>query len=361
MQRAMLPILRCPVTRSKLQLRTIKTFVNGDDIDEGVLFADEDCFYPVIKGIPRLTIEAFLEYRSFLEKNLEDYADRKKIVEDKYAELIKYVQKKNRRTKKSFSLEWKLFKYQEDKTWNNDTAGLLDLFLTEIDEKVVNLEDKLIFDAGCGNGVLDMCIAEKGGRVFGMDLSLSIETAYSHSQSRNAWFIQGDVQFPPVAFEYFDIVYCSGVLIHTNNTELSFSRIDRCVKKGGKLSVWLYHPGTGFVHKSFNSLRKFTSRLPIRLQYYLYKVSIFPVAFIVKRLKGNKQNTREMMIDIMDWLSPEFRREHTHEEAGSWFTKRNYNSVKITTDTQFGFNIIGIKQDVASSDKYIEEQAEIYR
>jgi hypothetical protein len=39
-------------------------------------------------------------------------------------------------------------------------------------------------------------------------------------------------------------------------------------------------------------------------------VTIFPIAFFVKRLKGNKQNSREMMIDILDWLSPEFRWEH---------------------------------------------------
>src|SRR5204863_29733 len=106
--------------------------------------------------------------------------------------------------------------------------------------------------------------------------------------SPNAQFIQGDVQFPPVAFEHFDIVHCSGVLIHTNNTELSFSCIEPCVKKGGKLSVWLYHPRKNFIHNLFNFIRRFTSRLPARIQYILYAVTLFPVTFIVKRLKGNK-------------------------------------------------------------------------
>jgi hypothetical protein len=151
------------------------------------------------------------------------------------------------------------------------------------------------------------------------------------------------VQFPPVAFEKFDIVHSSGVLICTNNTELSFSCIEPCVKPGGKLSVWLYHPRKDFIHNLFNYIRRFTSRLPLRLQYYLYAVTIFPLSFMVKRLKGNKQNPREMMIDILDWFSPEFRWEHEADEAASWFYKRKYSSVQVTTKDLFGYNIIGEK------------------
>src|SRR5438045_4513302 len=118
--------------------------------------------------------------------------------------------------------------------------------------------------------MLNQYIAEAGATVIGMDFSLSIQKANDQNTSKSSFFIQGDVQFPPVAFEYFDIVHCSGVLIHTNNTELSFSCIEPCVKKGGKLSVWLYHPRKNFIHKFFNFTRKFTSRLPARVQYYLY-------------------------------------------------------------------------------------------
>jgi hypothetical protein len=43
------------------------------------------------------------------------------------------------------------------------------------------------------------------------------------------------------------------------------------------------------------------------------------------------QNSREMMIDILDWFTPEFRWEHDHEEASTWFYKRNFTKVRITT------------------------------
>jgi ubiquinone/menaquinone biosynthesis C-methylase UbiE len=160
----------------------------------------------------------------------------------------------------------------------------------------------------------------------------------------DAVYIQGDIQFPPVDFSLFEIVHSSGVLTHTNNTELSFCCIERCVKPGGKLSIWIYHPRKDFIHNIFNRFRMLTSKLPAKLQYWLLYLTVFPVSFLIKRIKGNRQNRREMMIAILDWFTPEFRSEHQHDEAESWFHKRDYKSVAVTTSSLFGFSIIGIKE-----------------
>lgn len=349
MHLSLLKLLRCPVTRTSLKIkvisRTIKRF-NGIDeeiINEGVLFAEKDWFYPIIKGIPRLIVEAFQDYEDFLRKHLPDYAPRRSELEEKYHGLIGYVIKKNRHTKQSFSKEWSVFDYDSDKTWNQTKEGMLTRFLAEIDENQNDLPGKLIFDAGCGNGLLNQLVAKKGATIVGMDFSLSVERAFESNDQNSAFFIQGDVQFPPVHFEYFDIVHSSGVLHHTNNTELSFSCIEPCVKQGGKLSVWLYHPRKNFIHHLFNNIRIVTSKLPVTVQYYLYRLTLFPISFVINRLKGSKQNAREIMINILDWFSPKFRWEHEHNEAASWFYKRNYELVKITTSDLFGFNITGNK------------------
>ena len=142
----------------------------------------------------------------------------------------------------------------------------------------------------------------------------------------------------------FDIVHCSGVLIHTTNTEYSFGCLLPCLKQHGKLSVWLYHPRKDFLHNCFNFIRKYSSKLPLKLQFIIYAVFLFPPSFIIKKLKGNKQNARELMIDILDWMTPEFRWEHTHEEVESWFVKNNFSEIKITTIEMFGFNTIGTKK-----------------
>lgn len=349
MHLSVLKLLRCPVTRTSLKLEVIskakKKFsgVEEEIIYEGILYADEDWVYPIIQGVPRLIIEAFYDYDPFLRKHLVNYSDRRTSLEKKYNSLIRYVLKKNRHTKQSFSQEWRIFDYRVDKTWEQDQEGMLKRFLTEIDEDHVNLTGKLIFDAGCGNGLLNQLVAKQGATILGMDLSLSIERAFQNNDQNKAFFIQGDVQFPPVAFECFDIVHSSGVLHHTNNTELSFSCIEPCVKTGGKLSVWLYHPRKDTIHKLINQIRKFTSKLPVKVQYLLYSLTIFPISYILHRIKGNKRNSREIMIGILDWFSPEFRWEHDHTEAATWFLKRKFTLVRLTTVELFGFNMTGIK------------------
>ncbi len=344
-----LPFLRCPVSKEPLQLNVIATgkkMYNGQEkeiITEGIL-RSSDGMYPIIGGVPRLTVEACIDYSDFLMKHVKDFVSIKQKFETKYAGLLKFVLKKNKHTKQSFSLEWGIFDYGNDKVWDADSEQMLQRFLSETKETKTSLTGKIILDAGCGNGLLNQSIAACGATILGMDFSGSIERAFEQNQELNALFIQGDVQFPPVAFEAFDIVHSSGVLICTNNSELTFSCLEPCVKKGGKMSVWLYHPRKNFIHNLFNFLRNYTSKFPVSVQYYLYKFTLLPISYIIKRLKGNKQNTREMMIDILDWFSPEFRWEHEHDEAAAWFHKRNYQKVEVTTNELFGFNITGEKR-----------------
>ena len=341
--------MRCPVTRSVLALQVIskgkKNYCNIETeiITEAILWAPDGLFYPVIKGVPRLVTEASIDYKEFLQKHIPDFIERKNSFSKSHMEVIAYAANKNKRTKKSFELEWSIFRYDHDKTWGADTTGMVNRFLKETDETTESLKGKHIFDVGCGNGILDSLIAKYDASVLAMDLSLSIEKAFEQNMEKNVFFIQGDVQFPPVAPEQFDIVQCSGILIHTSNTESSFAGIGPSVKNGGKLSVWLYHPRKNVVHNLFNRIRSVTSRLPLKVQYYLYLVTLFPISFIIKRIKGNKQNAREMMVNILDWLTPQYRWEHEHDEVVSWFEKRDYANIKITTDELFGFNVTGVK------------------
>ncbi len=351
MQESHLELLRCPVTRSHLRLhvisRTTRKYKTQEIavIREAILFADEDWFYPVVDGIPRLLVESFADHALFFQQHLPDYDNRRQLLESKYPALIRYVLKKNNRTKRSFSLEWSLFDYEKTKTWDADQTGMLQRFLDETNETAESLRGKMILDAGCGNGKLDDLVAACGARIVAMDFSNSIERAYGQGTHESVFYIQGDVQFPPVAFGRFDIVHCSGVLICTNNTELSFSCLEPCVRIGGKYSVWLYQPRKEFIHRLINFVRRITSKWPLRLQYFLLRTTVFPVSYMVKRLKGNKQSKEEMMIDILDWFTPEFRWEHEQNEAASWFYKRNYSTVDVTTTTLFGYNITGIKKN----------------
>jgi SAM-dependent methyltransferase len=223
------------------------------------------------------------------------------------------------------------------------SGGLLQRFLTETGETTESLRGKNILDVGCGNGLLNQHIAACGAFIVGIDISLSIERAFANNRSRNALFIQADMQYPPFAPGSFDLIHASGSLHHTNNTEYSFSCLVPLLKKGGKMSTWLYHPRKEAIHNMINKTRNVTSKLPFTLQSAIYRFILFPVSFLVKRMKGNRQNKREMMIDILDWFSPEFRWEHRPEEVAQWYAKRKFADIQTTTVDHWGFNITGIK------------------
>ena len=350
MTKDLLPLLRCPVTGSPLKLQVIATgkkiYRNQETeiITKAILYAEEHWFYPVVDGIPRLLVESFIDHSGFLKSHLPDFTQRCQALHLKYNDLLLHVTKKNKRTKRSFEHEWSLFNYEQDNTWNANEKQMMERFLKETGENKGSLSSKLIFDAGCGNGILDRLIAAQGAIILGMDLSNSIENAFHNNTEPGALFIQGDIQYPPVNNRYFDIVHCSGVLIHTNNTELSFSIIESCVIENGKLSVWLYHPRKDWIHNMILMVRKFTSKLPVLFQYYLYKLIFLPPLYLIKWFKGQKPRQRELLIALMDQFSPEFRWEHEPEEVKSWFHKKNYTGIGVTTRDLFGYNMTGIKK-----------------
>lgn len=350
MQDKALNFLRCPVTRTPLKLEIIKKStkllnnISVDVISEGILYGADEWFYPVINGIPRLIVEAFLDYEAFFEINMSGYHEKRQKLLDNQREFISKIIRKNKKTKESFSREWKVFDYKKDRTWGMDGEDLVNRFCVETDETLTELKTKFVLDAGCGNAKLNMLLADKEVENVAMDFSNSIENAYKINASPKVHFVQGDVQFPPFAFNVFDVVHCSGVLIATNNTELSFSCLESTVKLYGKYSVWLYHPRKNLIHNLFNFLREGTSKMPLTLQNIFYNTTLLPISYVVKRMKGNKQNLSEMKIDILDWFSPEFRWEHSHTEAAAWFSKRNYQNIKVTTIDMFGFDIVGEKK-----------------
>lgn len=351
MQQQMLHFLRCPISHLPFKLEVIaygtKRY-NGkleSFVKEGILYTPTDWCYPVINGVPRITVEAFTDFETFMQQHVPNFEVRKKKLLSTHGELIDFVRNKNKRTKSSFSLEWSLFNYKSDKVWEADSSHLLERFLEETGETIQSIKGKYIFDAGCGNGLMNQFIAKAGATVLGMDFSNSIENAFAENEYSNAWFIQGDIEYPPIMPLQFDIVHASGVLQHTRNTKNAFLALHPAVKYNGNFSCWLYHPRKNFIHQVFNFIRNYSSKLPIKLQYYLYLITLFPASFIIKKLKGNPQNSREMMIAIMDWFSPEYRWEHTPEEASQWFLKAGYQTTEITTTSLFGFSIVAHRKN----------------
>ena len=352
MQYHLLEYLRCPLTKTILKFKLISEFeksYSGNDINEineGLLFSESGFVFPIINGVPRMLIESIYDYDYFLKKNLLEYDEYKERVEKEFPGLLNYCRGKNKKSKISFELEWSfLNKEKNDKIWHEDIADLPKVFELETGENLSYFNDKIVIDVGSGHGLMTSTIAQFSKYAIGVEMTNAVENAFKRNKNINAFYVQGDLQFLPFDELTFDVLYSSGVIHHTNNTELSLSLIEPNLKHGGKICLWLYHPQKNTIHNLSLVFRKITSRLPVRVALIFILIFIFPFSFLIKKIKNkNTPNYREEIIDLLDGFTPQFRFETPHDIAKAWLTLRNYNNIKITSSNQYGFSIAGEKR-----------------
>ena len=316
----LLKFLCCPKCKGTLDLNFFAK--NGDEIIEGMLECACGMSYPVIRGVPRMLLD---------------------------------LPKEVKRTQESFKKEWGLHKYNTTKTWGLEVEEKKVLFLEQMGISNPSiLQDKVLLDAGCGNGELSISLVGYGLKVVAMDLSGSVVRAYEHSNSNSVYFVQGDVTNPPFREGIFDYVYSEGVLHHTPDTKKAFMSLSKLVKKGGRYWVWLY---LKFKHINKNKLALYlydylnnvVSRVPMKLQdFILY--CLLPVAMIKQELGttlGNKQKDtwREKLILLHDGFTPRYAHRHIPKEVEGWFEELGFENVTVSdTRETSGFGIYGDNQ-----------------
>ena len=352
MQTELLDLLRCPVSKNKLEIISIsmfiKTYDSGpvEEVKEGLLISPEGFMFPVIDGIPRMLVEAVYDYADFLESNMKDYQQAREKLEEKHALLLEQCRKKNERTKKSFAFEWKFLDPEKnDSLWHQDISSLERVIEHETGKNISYFKDKKVIDIGSAHGLMSRALGKTGAEVVGVELSRAVEVAYQKNKSTRLHFLQGDLQFLPFSEETFDYLYSSGVIHHTNNTELSLSLISRVLKNTGEICLWLYHPQKSVGHALISSARKILCRLPVKISFLIIAVFIFPMTYTVKKIKNKKPlNFREELVDLLDALTPPFRHETTEDTAKTWLTGLGFNDTRITTENLYGFSITGTRK-----------------
>lgn len=258
-----------------------------------------------------------------------------------------------KRIQAAFSYEWKMFRFGE-RNWGQDILLRKEIFLRGMALGPEDLKGKLIFDAGCGSGVLSIEMAKSFGmEVVALDLAFGIENAYRHNTSPYVHFVQGSVLSPPFR-KIFDCLYCAGVLITCPDTRTGFRAIIRTLRPGGRCFIWVHHPiSRAYYPNAWRKLAfydwvrsKVTSRLPIKVQYYLY-LSWMP-AFVVKqsieRLLGRRPNPltwREKMQGLFDYFSAPYKHRHEPPEIISWYQQEGFSNAQVAYREYEGFAVRG--------------------
>jgi len=103
-----------------------------------------------------------------------------------------------------------------------------------------NCAGKKVLDFCCGDGYLAISLAEIGAQAYGIDISeVSIKTARKKAREKlldesKVKFIVGDAENTGFEDNFFDIIFCNGVLHHLN-LKNAYPELKRILKPEGKV------------------------------------------------------------------------------------------------------------------------------
>ncbi|HMG46764.1 MAG TPA: class I SAM-dependent methyltransferase [Allosphingosinicella sp.] len=252
----------------------------------------------------------------------------------------------------SFSDQWRAFSERDvERTWGLSTESRVEMFFAETQLEKMDLSEKVVLDAGCGNGLLTEALGSYAKLVIGMDYSDSVFEDAKRSKVPNVLFIRGDVQNPPFKRETLDIIVSNGVLHHTPSTVDAFKALASRVADGGSFYVWLYRfsdYGNIFrrtLRRTVMAMRAIVSPLPRLLRTPI--VHAFAGSLVVwTRLTqpGKRYDYSELFINAHDSLTPRYRTMHTPTEVAEWYFECGFGPLTLTHwDNRTGFGVVARK------------------
>lgn len=211
------------------------------------------------------------------------------------------------------------------------------------------LEDfrgKTVLDCGCGGGQHTSFVAPLASKVVGVDLNAVSAARERTAPFANVQLIDADLATMSLP-EQFDIVYCIGVIHHTDSPDKTFANLLKHCKPGGKLIVWCYSYEGNFLNRTLVEGAKslLVHALPRRAVWWLgqlltalvylpvYSVYLLPLTFLP--YYEYFQNWRKMsfernFLNVFDKLNAPQTEFITKERIQSWFSSTHFTNVHIS-------------------------------
>jgi SAM-dependent methyltransferase len=310
-----LNILRCPRSKKRLQIKNADIVDNR--IKSGVLFEPESgAEYPVVDFIPRFITQA------------------------------EYTQ--------NFGLEWNI----HNRTQYDETSGYnlsRERFYSET-KWGQKLQGQNILEVGSGSGRFTRHALETGALVMSIDPSTAVEANYrSNGKQDNLLLVQASLFEMPLAEDYFDKVFCFGVLQHTPNPRQAFMMLVKYLKHGGRiasdiyikdLTHWLLQTKyyvRPFINKAepeklYKDVKRYIdfmwplSRLIRKIPRFGYAVNWrLLVADYSSLLPGASEDTLKewAYLDTFDMLSPTYDKPQTINTFTSWHQQAGLQDIEV--------------------------------
>ena len=202
-------------------------------------------------------------------------------------------------------------------------------FLAKNVKNFIGIKKKNILELGCGTGLLSNYFAiGTNNKIYAADLSLeSLKIASRFSKEnniKNITYVNLDVLDDLLPDNYFDFIWCNGVLHHTKNPYKSFEYLTKSLKKDGYILIGLYN--------------KF-SRVRTYIRKFFYK--IFGKKYIL-RFDPVLRNLKKNDSSIESWINDQYHHplesDHTFDEVLDWFKKNKIKFINSIPSCDFENN-----------------------
>ena len=211
---------RDPISGAPLELIVSARTPAGVPMSGALRVQGTQTGYPIIDCVVRMTPELAEKYRDWLQMySLKPPEAREE--QDTFQRTVSVD---------SFGWQW---------TWNSEMRTEDDLKMRVLDKFSVDstmFTNRLVIDAGAGAGDQSRFMISLGAAVVSIDLSSAIEVVARKLRMNRNWVgIQGDITSLPFVSDQFDVVYCEGVIHHTQNSVKTVRELCRVLKPGGNM------------------------------------------------------------------------------------------------------------------------------
>ena len=195
------------------------------------------------------------------------------------------------------------------------------IFVKKLDDEIPMRSN--ILEAGCGTGQLSIALSRYARQIYGIDLSKG--SLIEAKQFINSNDIKSVHLFRMNIFKLFfkentfDVIISNGVLHHTYNPKLAFSKLVRVLKPGGIIVIGLYHRYGRIIQK---------------IRQSLIKIFGDSFKFLDKRFREKISNKKKYAWFLDQYKNPS-ETTHTYLEVLNWFKVEN---IEFLSSIPFDFN-----------------------
>jgi len=221
------------------------------------------------------------------------------------------------------------------------------------------LSSQLILEVGSGSGRFTEQAASTGAFVVSLDYSYAVEANYaSNGGKENVLIVQGDLYALPFPREYFDKVFCLGVLQHTPDVQQAFLALPPMLRPDGELVVDVYKKTFFRTYLAPKySVRRLTRNMEPKRLYQLTRRWVdlmWPLSRLISKIPriGPTLNWRLLIpdysrlglqgsilkewayLDVFDMLAPRYDSPQTIQTLLKWFEEAGMTDIVV----QYGYN-----------------------